>query len=328
MALLQALLAAREAGSSGDATAPGRIAAAKGEIHVAHFDHCQRGEESTADAAWVRALCARLGVKYHQGQWCSAEHAPSPPPRASEAVLRGSRRRFLVETANQIGARCIVLAHHADDQAETVLFRALRGAGLHGLSGIRPFVSVHRGLTIVRPLLAIPRADLLAYLANLGSEYRIDSTNATTEATRNWIRQVLLPAAEERFPAAAEALGRLAEQAAEHHALIVEQAAQLCDVALLTQAKSTEAPATLLVLRAGVLRAAPEPIAREALRILWRRAGWPEQAMTATHWRALGEWATQAKREVFLPVLPSGIVGEIAGEHLRLIRAEETDRCD
>ena len=150
---------------------------------AAHLDHAMR-PVSADDAHWVRGLCAAWGVRLYE------ERLPGPP--ASEAGARDARYEFLRRCAAAEGGALIATAHHADDQAETVLFRALRGSGLTGLGGIRPLSD-----GIVRPLLPLWREDVLAYAAAHRLAWRIDATNATAGPVRNRIRHRVLPLVEQ-----------------------------------------------------------------------------------------------------------------------------------
>jgi tRNA(Ile)-lysidine synthase len=171
------------------------------ELHAAHYDHAMR-PDSAADAGWVRGLCTAWGVPL------SSERA-DPPPRG-EAAARELRYAFLHEAAARCGADAIVTAHHADDQAETVLFRMARGTGLRGLAGI----PTRRGL-LVRPLLPFTRAELLAHAHRVGLRWREDSTNLDLSFARNRVRHVVMPALEVVRPGAVRRIERLARQAAE-----------------------------------------------------------------------------------------------------------------
>lgn len=169
---------------------------------AAHFDHRMR-PESRADAGWVRGLTVAWGIELVEG-------AANAPLR-SEAEARAARYDFLRDTAERYGGATIVTAHHADDQAETVLFRMLRGTGTGGLRGIR--VGQVNGLW--RPLLRCWREELLDYAAAVGLGWRDDPTNADLGYARNALRHRILPEAERLVaPGAKRALVRLADRAA------------------------------------------------------------------------------------------------------------------
>jgi tRNA(Ile)-lysidine synthase len=168
-----------------------------GELSAAHFDHAMR-PDSIEDARWVAGLCAAWQVPL--------AHRRADPPPTSEADARHARYRFLHESAP--ADALILTAHHADDQAETVLFRLARGTGLHGLRGIAP----RRG-RLVRPLLPFQRADLEAYAATRRLSFRTDPTNLELRYPRNRIRHQVLPALDAVRPGVVPRLAAIAAEA-------------------------------------------------------------------------------------------------------------------
>ncbi len=173
-------------------------------LAVAHLDHGLRGKDSVADARWVEALAARLGLPCAVGAARGRKRGGSV-----EAAAREARYGFLVRTAARMGIRKIVLGHQADDLAETVLMRLLRGCGPEGLIGMRP-VSARSGRLLVRPLLPFRRRELLDFLRFRSIPYRRDATNRDTRFLRNRVRRVLLPYLERRYnPRLGEILAHL-----------------------------------------------------------------------------------------------------------------------
>ncbi len=152
-------------------------------ISAAHFDHRMRAG-SEADADWVKALCERLGIAFRAGR---ASVKPT-----SEAEARELRYSFLFRARADLGGEWLATAHHADDQAETVLFRLLRGTGLSGAAGIPTL----RHPNVVRPLLPFWRAELEAYSRTRRLQYRSDPTNADLSISRNRLRHWLIPSLE------------------------------------------------------------------------------------------------------------------------------------
>ena len=176
------------------------------DIVVAHFDHRMR-PGSADDADWVRGLCRAWGVRVVVGR---ADDVPG-----SEDAARSQRYDFLHSVRTETGAARLLTAHHADDQAETVLFRVLRGTGLEGLRGI----PVARAPNIARPLLDFWREALEVYAGAVRLSWREDASNEQMGYARNMIRKRLLPNAEEHVaPGARRALVRLAGIAAENEA--------------------------------------------------------------------------------------------------------------
>lgn len=179
---------------------------------VAHFNHRLRGAAADADERFVARLAERLGLKLTIGR------APRASKRraASEESARQLRLAFLLRVAKRVRASAVLLAHHADDQAETVLHHVLRGSGLRGLAGMdatRP-LAPGADAVLVRPMLDVSRADVTAYLAARGETFCRDATNDQLDRTRNRIRHGLLPLLEAEFnPQVRAALCRLGRQA-------------------------------------------------------------------------------------------------------------------
>ena len=218
-------------------------------LHVAHVNHRLRGAESDADADFVAQFAARVGLPYTVD---SRDVAQAQQDHASpENTARRLRYQTLAGIARKVEASYVALAHHEDDQAETVLLHLLRGSGLAGLAGMRyasPLLltddvaaaPLHRAsnvensqevrkptdppITLVRPLLNVPRAELRAYCARRGLPYREDSTNETVTPQRNWLRHEVLPLLETRYPAVARTLARASHVLAADHAYLTATA--------------------------------------------------------------------------------------------------------
>lgn len=194
------------------------------EVAVAHFDHETRGGASAADAAFVAEQCAALGLACRVGRW--REWAGAAAAGSFEMEARARRYAFLAAAAREAGCTVIATGHHADDQAETVLMRVLRGTGPGGLAGIPP-VREEAGARIVRPLLAEARAAIRAWAAAQGLAWREDASNADNAHTRNRVRHELLPRLREEFnPNVDAALAHLAESAQTDDTLLRALAAE------------------------------------------------------------------------------------------------------
>ncbi len=172
-------------------------------VAAAHFNHHLRAEESDRDEAFVRALCARAGVELIVG------HADRLGGSNLEERARESRYEFLQGAADRLDARRVALAHHGDDQAETVLYRLLRGAGAAGLGAMAESGPGR----LIRPLLALERVEILAYLNAIGAGFVTDSTNSSLAIVRNRLRAELIPALERDYaPGLRRRLGELAAE--------------------------------------------------------------------------------------------------------------------
>ncbi len=182
-------------------------------IVAAHANHGFRPEESEREAAHVRDWCAALGIP------CVIAALDIPAAIAAaggnaQSIAREKRYAFLHETAAAHDAASIALAHHADDQAETVLMRLLRGTGLTGLSGMA-LKRTEKNVELIRPFLRMKKSDLIRYCEAAGLAYCVDSSNAKTVYVRNSVRHDVLPMLERYNPNIAESLVRLAEISAE-----------------------------------------------------------------------------------------------------------------
>lgn len=203
-------------------------AAAHFALHVAHLDHCLRGEQSAAEARFVAATAAAWQLPATVAQ----RDVPARIARTGEnkqAAARSERYAFLGAVAHQIGAHAVLVAHHADDQAETLLLHLLHGAGLAGLRGMREQVPWHEwqpdapttnGAYLLRPLLAVRRAELEAYCAAHQLAPRYDPANDDPHSTRSRIRHDLLPALHRYNPQIVAALGRTAQSLADDYAYL------------------------------------------------------------------------------------------------------------
>jgi tRNA(Ile)-lysidine synthase len=273
-----------------------------GPLVIGHVNHQLRGPESDADEAFVRDLHASLVARGAAGlDLCTVRwdaRAGLGPGVNLENHARLGRYRHLLRMASAAGVGWIATGHTADDQAETVLHRLLRGTGLKGLRGIAARRPVQPGSTteLVRPLLDATRAQVLAFLEQEGQPFREDSSNRALNYTRNRIRHELLPHLAERYnPAIAEVLGRLAAQAEEVYAS-EEEAAQL----LLAFAEMPRAGG-LLIFGRHTLAAMPRHWVREAFRLVWAREGWPLDGMGFADWERLAGLVFGEARAVDLP---------------------------
>lgn len=185
-----------------------------GGLFAAHLNHGIRGTFALRDQTFCETLCRELGIPL-QTETCDAPAYAKQTGKTLEEAARELRYSFLERARIACGASVIATAHHADDQAETVLLHLLRGSGTGGLGGMKP-----RNGRIVRPLLQTTRAEILVYLAEQRAAYCEDETNAENTAARNRIRNELLPILSSYNPAIAEALCRTAALCAEDDAML------------------------------------------------------------------------------------------------------------
>lgn len=197
-------------------------------VAVAHFNFQLRGEESFRDEAFVTDFCHLHHIPLHlrredTHQWCESHGVGS-----TQVGCRQLRYRFFDELVTQHGYTEIVTAHHADDQAETLLFRLARGTGLRGMMAMRP-----RNGRLVRPLLHTTREEINAWVEAHAMRYVEDSSNTTDQYTRNYIRHQLLPHFTHFNPRALQHLVAATEAVAEaQRALTTEAETQWGSLAL------------------------------------------------------------------------------------------------
>lgn len=178
---------------------------------VLHVNHCLRGPDSDSDEEFVRGLAASLECAFHVRR-CDLSPTGASGRGNLEQEGRRCRYRFFREAVAAGTCATVATGHTRSDQAETVLFRLLRGAGGAGLSGIWP---VHEQ-QIVRPMLDVPRAEVLEYLRGRGIAWREDASNASQAFARNRIRHELLPALRRNWnPGVETALANTADWAVE-----------------------------------------------------------------------------------------------------------------
>jgi tRNA(Ile)-lysidine synthase len=246
------------------------------DLHVAHYDHRLRPRSAAKDAAFVAELAQRRGATIRIGR---ADAAPK-----SEDEARELRYAFLRRAARETGAALIATGHTRDDQAETVLLHAARGSGLAGIAGMRP-----RRDDLVRPLLAIGRAETAAICVDARIAPREDRSNRDVTYARNRIRNRVLPELERINPQVRAALARLADAAAEAADADRDAAEQLLAAAV--------GPAGI------ALEKLDGRHRDEVLAIAWHRA--TGRALTARHRAALAALAAARAGSAALD-LPGG----------------------
>ena len=167
-------------------------------IIVAHFNHSLRGRESGQDAAFVRRLADSHGLSFAT-QKADIAAIAQQSGLSIEAAARRERDRFFEQLSLEKGARFVFLAHHLEDNAETVLGNLFRGAGHAGIAGMKAVSATAGSFLKVRPLLTVRRSEIDEYVAAHGLAFREDSSNASPEHRRNRIRNELLPLLDDVF---------------------------------------------------------------------------------------------------------------------------------
>ncbi len=309
VALLRAMAANRAAGMR-----------PAGKLVAGHLNHALRGSDSDADQAFVESVCQRLGVDCQIGRG-DVEALAARQGDGLEAAAREVRYQFLTDVAHRVGARFVVTAHTADDQAETILHRILRGTGIAGLAGISRTRRLSDAVTLIRPLLGVRRPDVVGYLQSLGQSFREDGSNRELKFTRNRIRRDLLPKlADEYNSNVVEALLRLGHLAGRSQATMEHLAQGLIDQAV-TVRPSRSGRETVVVVECELLSTQPRTLIREVFRLLWRENNWPEQSMGFEQWDSLSTMAGGERKTERVRIFPGGVRAEKKGSQLALTRA-------
>jgi len=258
-------------------------------VTVAHYNHGLRGQASDDDQRFTASLAERLGVPFvtttapspprsDAPQDAAEDESPDTRSPSDEATLRSLRYDFLLQTVAARGARCVLTAHNADDQVETVLHHLFRGTGPAGLCGIPRQRPIGEDFMLIRPLLDFRGDELRGGLRQIGQSWREDHTNGQTHYQRNWLRGELLPMIRSRYPDADDAVLRLAQTQRQWHTAIGKQASRWVE----DQVSFGEDE--VRIRRHGVDIA----VLGLAIGTIWDRMGWRRGSLAADHYVAVG----------------------------------------
>ena len=270
-----------------------------------HVNHGLRGTESDDDEKFCRELCEREGVPL-------TVYRADLQGKTDEDSARKARYGFFREKYKAFKADGLILAHHADDQAETFLMRLTRGAGPEGLECMREDETVE-DIRILRPMLRIRREEIRAALTEDGTGWREDSTNTDTAYLRNKVRQELIPALEAISESAVDKICRTAGMIAADNDVLDAAAEKL----LRENAKGS-------ILNAAAITAEPEAVRRRVLRKWWNAEGpvLEEHALSAAQTEALTALLDVTKGKINLP---GGVYAVRTGKHLILRSSEKEE---
>ena len=297
-------------------TSPGLVAVSGGADSVAllramkevclipftavHVNHKLRGDESEGDEAFVATITSPLDIPFR------STSLPIPERASIESTARELRYAWFQKMAIELDCGWLATGHTADDQAETVLHRIIRGTGIAGLAGIQSPSTTATGVSIIRPMLRVRRSALEEYLNELNQPFRTDSSNADRQFTRNRIRHELLPLLVSFNPKVVDSLTRLAERAKEQSQDLSDRVMELLNRSVLPPAGD------VYILNAEALSEASPLVVRELFSTTWKSLGWPLGEMTAEHWHRL---ATLQSND-----FPGGISVRRAGKVVQLRR--------
>lgn len=288
-------------------------------LQVVHVEHGIRGTDSRRDADFVKNLCERLQIPY---QVCAVDvpaYAKEQQLGLEEAArelryesfLAASRQLLAQSTGRNIK---LALAHHADDNAETMLFQLVRGSSVRGLSGIRIKRQLAEQVTLIRPLLGASRAQIEAYLSKRGEDWCVDETNTDTQYSRNRIRHEILPQ-----------LRQINSQSVLH---MTQSAGQLAELSDYLEAEADRVQKKVCVwstqaclVSKAQLEGYPAVLQREVLYGIVSRLAGSRKDIGRVHVDALkGLFALQVGRQI---VLPYGLMAERVYEGIVISHREK-----
>lgn len=280
-------------------------------IHVAHLNHRLRHDDAEKDAAFVQAAADSLSLP------CSVDSKDvgklsGQGSGGIEEIGRRERYAFFERVCLQTGAKAVAVAHQADDNAETILHRTLRGTGLRGLAGIprKRSLSPNSQIFVVRPLLRRTKRELLAYLADDGIAFREDRSNESNEPMRNKIRRVLIPQIEADInPQVRDALTRLGEQAQWLEEFLGETVQRTFETLIISRTDQD------LTLNADALGRKSRIVQTEIIRLAYRSFGLGEQNLSFANLRSALELIASADSGKKVN-LPGGMTSEKRYHHL------------
>ena len=292
------------------------------DLVVAHFNHQLRGEASDGDQDFTCKLAESLGLGFVTDN--AVLDLSQSSPVGGEASFRAVRYRFFQQTAEAIGARCVLVAHTADDNIETMLHHLFRGAGHAGLAGIAFHRPLGEDVMLVRPLLGLRRDELRAGLGEIGQDWREDASNLENRYQRNWLRGELLPMIRNRYPHADEAILRSIESQSQYREKIdidaaawIEKHVVCCDhaaIVTLTRERVDKRVDSKRVDASAVDLATLSAI----VRLVWDRMQWPRQSISEPHLRRLHGAVSQAESGQF--TLPGDVQCEVSPAQITLTR--------
>lgn len=273
-----------------------------------HVHHGIRKKTADKDQKFVEKLCASKGVELKSFR----KDIPlicKITKESEEECGRRIRYEIFDDVCKLYDNAKIAVAHHMNDQAETVIFRIIRGSGIKGLTGMEA-----KRDNIIRPLLCLKREEIEQYLDEIGQDYRIDETNSTLEYSRNYIRKKIMPKFESMRQNAVEHINALSGEAADINDYMEKKAKELLDEASKEADSKYTTKGLTQKYKADVLSQAEPILLKFAVRALITQAGVSIKDVTRSHVDSLCEMITKPKSgEIHLPkgttvVKESGIV--------------------
>ena len=262
-------------------------------LRVVHVEHGIRGEESQRDAEFVEALCRTHGLPFSLCRVDVPAYAQKNRLGIEEAA-----RILRYEALTKAAKGPIALAHHRDDNVETILFQMVRGTGLDGLCGMQPVRFDESGNKFIRPLLEQSRTSIEQYLKENGQTYCTDSTNVDLSYSRNRIRQAVIPELNQVNEKAALHIHQMAEQMLCLRSYLEEETKR----AYACVAKSDDSEGGSISLCVEMLKNLPDALTgRVVLQALWEVAHCKKDFSLAHVEAVLSLLEKQSGRRVYLP---------------------------
>jgi tRNA(Ile)-lysidine synthase len=290
----------------------------EGRLCAAHFNHKLR-TQADEDEQFVVGLCRQLQLPCETGMGDVARLA-ADAREGIELAARRARYEFFKEIAGRLGARFVLTAHTADDQAETILHRIVRGTGIAGLAGMARSRRLGHA-TLLRPLLGVRHRELEEYLRDIGQAFRVDASNTDRRFMRNRIRHELLPILERHYNrGVSDSLLRLGTLAADVQGVINGAVDELRERAVWLEGEK------IVEIDGAALARCSAYLVRELLVAVWRRQGWPMRAMGFEQWEQLSDMllkelpATPGSK--IKRIFPGNVSAAFREGILRLSRAE------
>jgi tRNA(Ile)-lysidine synthase len=289
------------------------------EFVIGHVNHNLRGPAADKDQEFVAALAKRLGLRVITRSVDVRRYA-TENKLSIETAARNLRTGALADIATETGCKTIATAHHKNDNAETIVHRLLRGTGLRGLGGIWPKRNFPAGVTFVRPLLGVTRAQIIQYCTANGLDWRHDHTNDDVSFTRNRIRHLLLPVLKSRCNGSlVEELASLSQNCRLLHLRVCAEADKVWPlVALVSQPDR-------VVLAGSVFCAQTEIIQAELLRRALTAIGSGERDLKELHYRQVIELAKGPGGRTI--ELPGGFLAQAQYEKITFTASKASGRA-
>lgn len=284
-------------------------------VFAVHINHMLRASESDGDESFVRNLCSQWQVPlqvFREDVYSFAEKNSCSVEEAGRMV----RYERFGKVMQEVGAQYVAVAHHRDDQAETVFFHLLRGSGLEGLCGMEDVSQ-----RVLRPLLDTGRDEILAYIAANGLEYRTDSSNKDNSYTRNTIRNVLLPLIQQKtgFPVTTSLLRTSRLLRADRDYLQQNAAMRYKDIILSKDDKT-------VALRREGLNALHPAMAGRCVRMAWEEVTGSVAGLGEKHVAAVLELSGR-KASGRMTQLPEGVNAVVEYDRLLLTTCRDKQKC-